>query len=321
VELAVKQVPPNISEKDLAGLTKVLSSYETPYHTYQTDRTHNMVIAMGRVNGTVLQPGQEFSLNGCVGERTIKDGFRSAPIFKDGKVVPDTGGGVCQVASTLYNMALLAYLQVIQRDHHSRPVWYTPTGRDAAVYWGSKDLKFKNSLPHPILILGEIRGDHLWAACVGSAEDQYQVELIRSNTATLGHGTVTRQDPTQPTSYRKVDNPGNVGARATLSLKVSKDGKLIKSEKLHDDYYDPVTRVVIVGTKGKKPATGLTGPAVPLPPGGSHAPGMTPGTPLTGPAHGATPPAHAKPAKPHKPAPAGTPVSTPPQRVPTHLPD
>ncbi|NLO72783.1 MAG: hypothetical protein GX100_01565 [candidate division WS1 bacterium] len=265
IQLVVREQPPNISEQDLAGLQVVLSSYETPYHTYQRDRTHNMRLAIGRVSGIVLQPGEVFSLNQRVGERTVRDGYRSAPIFRDGEVVPDTGGGVCQVASTLYNMALLANLQVLERSHHSRPVWYCPTGRDAAVYWGAKDLKFKNSLPHPILLLGEVRGSHLWAACVGHADDQYKVELIRSNLARLGNKTVTRQDPTQPEGYRKVENPGAAGARATLSWKVYKDGRLVKSGKLHDDYYAPVNRVVIVGAKPKSPPQTLTGPAAPKP--------------------------------------------------------
>lgn len=298
VQLVVKEVPPNISEKDLAGLDKVLASFETPYHTYQRDRTHNMRLAIGKVNGTVLQPGQEFSLNQWVGERTVQEGYRSAPIFRDGKVIPDTGGGVCQVASTLYNVALLANLQVLQRDHHSRPVWYCPTGRDAAVYWGQKDLRFRNSLSHPILLLGEIRGDHLWAACVGSAEDDYDVQLIRSGVATLGYGKVTKPDPTQPMGYKKVDNPGNVGARATLSWKVYKNGKLVKSGKLHDDYYAPVTRVVIVGTKPKPGAT--TGTA-----GAATKPGLATGPAAgTGPARskpGTGPATRSKPARPEPP--------------------
>jgi vancomycin resistance protein YoaR len=287
VDLVVKQQPPNISEKDLAGLNKVLSSFETPYHTFQTDRTHNMELAMAKVNGMVLQPGQEFSLNQTVGERTVQDGYRSAPIFKDGKVVPDTGGGICQVASTLYNMAMLANLEILEREHHSRPVWYCPTGRDATVYWGQHDLRFRNSLSHPILILGEIHGDHLWACCVGNAEDQYQVELIRSNCVTIGYSTETRTDPSQPAKYHKVDNPGNVGARATLSCKIYKNGQLLKSEKLHDDYYEPVTRVVIVGAKPKPPAGAVPG----MPP----TPGAVGLQPDTGPAHAATSGAHAKP--------------------------
>lgn len=289
LELVVKDQPPNISSADLANLQKVLAAYSTPYHTYQRDRTHNMALAIGKVNGLALKPGQEFSLNGTVGERTIAEGYRSAPIFRDGEVVPDTGGGVCQVASTLYNVALLANLTIVERSHHSRPVWYCKAGRDAAVYWGQKNLRFRNSLNHTIVILGEIRGDRLWAAIVGHADDDYDVELTVTGYSTWGPDTKTIEDPNLPPGKRVVDNPGAAGARATLWMTVSKDGKQLKKTKLHDDYYAAVTRVVRVGKAKPTPP-----PEQPKP--GTEAPGLAP-------AEGAKPPTAPKPATP-KPEPA-----------------
>ncbi len=301
VDLVVKEQPPNISAEDLAGLQMVLAAYSTPYHTWQRDRTHNMALAIGEVNGTVLKPGEEFSLNETVGERTVAGGYRSAPIFRDGKVVPDTGGGICQVASTLYNTGLLANLDILQRDHHSRPVWYCKTGRDAAVYWGSKNLRFRNSLKHTIVILGEVRGDRLWSAVVGHAEDDYDVDLTVTNLSTWGSNTKTIEDPSLPPGKRVVENPGCGGARATLWMTVSQNGRQIKKVKLHDDYYSAVTRVVRVG----KAEPAVPEPGVPTT-GGAEA-GTTPGPELA-PAPDTPPPAETKP------PPAPSPPHPPPDR-------
>jgi vancomycin resistance protein YoaR len=270
VNLVVKQQPPNISPEALAGLQTVLAAFSTPYESSQVDRTHNMELAITKVNGVALKPGQEFSLNQTVGERTVDDGYRSAPIFREGKVIPDTGGGICQVASTLYNAALLANLDVLERDHHSRPVHYCPAGRDATVYWGQHDLRLRNSLQHTIVILGELRGDHLWAAVVGNAADKYAVQLTVTNYSKWSGDTQTIQDSSLAPGQRVVDNPGCAGAKATLWEAVSQNGQLLKKEKLHDDVYEAETRVIRVGVKPQKP----TAPPAPQ---GLYPPDLTPG--------------------------------------------
>jgi len=225
----------------------------------------------------------------------VQDGYRSAPIFRDGKVVPDTGGGICQVASTLYNVALLANLDILQRDHHSRPVWYCKTGRDAAVYWGSKNLRFRNSLKHTIVVLGEIRGDRLWSAVVGHADDDYDVELTVTGLSTWGGGTKTIEDGSLPPGKKVVENPGCGGARATLWMTVSQGGRQLKKEKLHDDYYSAVTRVVRVGKA--KPPPPAPAPGV-QPPDAAPGPGLAPATGNGKPPPGATPPTGGKPPAP-----------------------
>jgi len=253
VALVVEEQPPNITAEDLAHLQLVLSAYSTPFHPYQRDRTHNLGLAMSKVKGTVLQPEEEFSVNQVVGPREPEQGYRAAIIFRDGDTVPEIGGGVCQVASTLYNVALLANLEILERAHHSRPVWYCPVGRDATVYYGQKDVRFRNTLAHPIMVLGEIRGDRLYAWIVGHAEDDYEVELIRSGYSRLGYGKRIIEDPNLPEGEKVVEREGHGGARATLTRKVYQDGELIKTETLHHDYYVPQTRVVRLGT-GAGPA-------------------------------------------------------------------
>jgi hypothetical protein len=205
------------------------------------------------------------------------------------------------VASTIYNAALYSNLDVLEREHHSRPVHYCHAGRDATVYWGQHDLRLRNSLPHTIVLLGELRGDHLWVAIVGKAEDKYAVELTVTNYSTWGGGSNTISDPSLAPGERVVDNPGCAGAKATLWMTVSKNGQLLKKEKLHDDVYEAETRVVRLGAKPKKkgaPAPTPAGPGGLYPSEPTPGPGLAPAGDALAPGPARTQSAHAK----HKPA-------------------
>jgi len=208
VELAVIAQPPSISTEDLKNIEVVLGSYSTPFNPARVGRTHNLRLAISRVNNTVLQPGEEFSLNETVGPRLSKTGYRTAPIFRENEVVPEIGGGVCQVASTTYNAALLANMEMIERHHHSRPVVYCPAGRDATVYYGQLDMRFRNSLSHPVLILGGVKGNRLWAKILGKAEDDYDVKLIRTGLSKSGYATREVPDPELEEGQREVETEG-----------------------------------------------------------------------------------------------------------------
>ncbi len=250
VELAVLAQPPNISTEDLQNIEVVLSSYSTPFNPARVDRTHNLRLAIARVNNTVLLPGEEFSLNKTVGPRLAEAGYRAAPIFRENEVVPETGGGVCQVATTVYNAALLANMEMIERHHHSRPVVYCPPGRDATVYYGQLDMRFKNSLSHPVLILGGVEKNRLWVKFLGKAEDDYDVKLIRAGLRRSGYATKEVPDPELEEGQREVETEGRSGLSVTLIREVwSKEGELIARQTMHSDVYPAQTEIVRVGTK------------------------------------------------------------------------
>ncbi len=248
--LSVVAQPPTISAEDLADIEVVLGGYSTPFKAWKRDRTHNLKLAMARVNKTVFQPGEEFSLNETVGPRLSQAGYRNAPIFRENEVVPELGGGVCQVATTTYNAALLTNLDILERRHHSRIVDYCPSGRDATVYYGQIDLRFKNSLSHPILLLGGIEDSRLWAKILGKADDDYDVKLIRTGVSRFGYSTKEIIDPELEAGEPVVETDGHGGGRATLIREVySKDGELIARQTMHTDVYPAQTRVVRFGTK------------------------------------------------------------------------
>ena len=297
-DLVVTTRTPAIRAEDLQHLEVVLASYTTHYRTWQTDRTHNLGLALGNLSRAVLMPGDSLSLNDRIGPRLEERGYRSAPIFVNGEVEPSTGGGVCQVATTVYNAALLAGLDVVERHHHSRPVDYAPSGRDATVYWGQFDLRIRNPLSHPILFLGDIDGGEMTVRILGSRADRCDVDIDRSGVSTLSFGTKEVPDPNLEQGKREVETKGRSGVHVTVSRTIKREGQPPKTETLHTDTYSPQTQVVRVGTMpptippGTLPpgtVPGKPGAAAPTTPGPTQ-PGRTPARPGTRPAKPSTRP-------------------------------
>ena len=249
LDLVVETKEPSITEEMLAHLDTVLAAYSTPFNPGKVKRTHNLTLAMSTVNETVIKPGQTMSLDEIIGSRSTEHGYKPAPIFLEGEVVPSIAGGVCQVATTIYNVALLANLKINERHHHSRPVDYAPSGRDATLYGGQLDLKFTNTLKHPILLLGYTESARLHAKIIGSKEDDYDVELVRSGISTIPFNEKEQPDPELEEGKQEVEKKGRNGRRVTLTHVVKRDGKEIERRVLHTDIYAPQTKVIRVGTK------------------------------------------------------------------------
>ncbi|MDO5785488.1 MAG: VanW family protein [Eubacteriales bacterium] len=145
-----------------APYTNVYATYTTNYSASNVNRTTNLNIACKTINGTVVKPGETFSFNSTLGERTAGKGYKPATIFTGGTgTAQELGGGICQVASTMFNTALLANVTITQRYPHSQKVSYCPVGRDAGIYYGSKDFKFTNNTKYNIKIKAWISGGNL----------------------------------------------------------------------------------------------------------------------------------------------------------------
>ena len=133
------------SSKVSTSWSNVYASYSTTYNSSNSNRSTNLRLACNAINGTILSDGGTFSFNGIVGERTAAKGYKEAIIYEGGQEVGGIGGGICQVATTLFNAALKANFQIVERHQHSLTVHYVPLGYDAAIAWGSKDFRFKNN--------------------------------------------------------------------------------------------------------------------------------------------------------------------------------
>ena len=131
---------------------EVLSTFTTKFNNSNDGRLNNIKLSSVAIDGTVLNPGEEFSFNDTVGMASKERGYEKATIFFKGEKIKEYGGGICQVSSTLYNAAIEAGLEITERHPHSMKVHYVGEDRDAATSYGSKDLKFKNNLDFPIKI-------------------------------------------------------------------------------------------------------------------------------------------------------------------------
>ena len=179
-EIALKYTPANITVQNLGqeAFPDKLSDFSTRY-VNNPDRTTNLRLASDKINGVVIMPGQTFSYNSIVGERTIAAGYRNAAIYENGQVVDGLGGGICQVSTTLYNAVLFSNLEVVERTNHMFLSTYAPGGRDATVAYGSLDFRFKNNRSYPIKIASSVQGGYCTVQIYGlRTDDDYRVEIF-----------------------------------------------------------------------------------------------------------------------------------------------
>ena len=189
----------------------MLSTYSTRYSTRDRDRTTNLQLAASKINGTVLMPGETFSYNQVVGERTIAAGYKEAPIYVEGEVVDGLGGGICQITSTLYNAVLYANLEIVERSNHQFVPSYVIASRDATVVYGSIDFKFKNNRDYPIKLVCSVFGGIAKFDIYGLRTDnEYEVEIS-------SYVTGSTADSTYSEAYRILKQNGQIVSTELLS--------------------------------------------------------------------------------------------------------
>ena len=156
IPLNITPASTKVADLGEKAFTDLLATYTTNYDSSNVNRDNNLVLAASKLNGTIVNPEEEFSYNKTIGKRTIENGFKEAKAYAGGEVVLDVGGGICQLSSTLYNSVLLANLEVTDRHNHYFKTSYVPEGQDATVSWGSLDFKFKNNRKYPIKIEAKV---------------------------------------------------------------------------------------------------------------------------------------------------------------------
>lgn len=142
------------------------SSYSTSFSGSSSNRITNIQVAAGHLNNMVIMPGQEVSVSDAIRPRTAANGYKPAGTYLNGRTVQSTGGGICQVSSTVYVAVKNAGLQILERHPHSMPVHYLPLGMDAAITAGSKDMRFKNVYSAPVILQAYTKGNKLIVNCL-----------------------------------------------------------------------------------------------------------------------------------------------------------
>jgi vancomycin resistance protein YoaR len=206
IELPFVPVRPAVTRASLAriDISKVLATFETGFSRWgdQAPRARNIEVAASHVNGLVIEPGQAISFNDVVGERSESNGFKHAFEILKGEMVEGTGGGTCQVASTLHAIAFFGGLDVLQRLPHSRPSGYIPAGLDATVVYPIVDLKLRNPFAFPVVVHVIVGTSKLKMELLG-ADKPVEVTFGRSVTATTPFGRKVVEDPAISKPKRK----------------------------------------------------------------------------------------------------------------------
>ncbi len=215
-KIPLKTVYPKVKTNDIGkkAFPNLLGEFSTHY-VNNPSRTTNLKLAVKKINGTVLLPGETFSYNKVVGERTIAAGYKNAAIYQNGEVVDGLGGGICQISTTLFNAALFANLDIVELHNHQFVPSYVGAGRDATVVYGSKDFKFKNSRKYAIKIECSVSGGIAKFKIYGLKEDpEYDIKV---NASIISQSSTY----TKSVTYR------------TLSL----NGKTVSKEKIYTCTY------------------------------------------------------------------------------------
>ena len=166
---------PEIMGED-ALFQDVLGECETKHNTNE-NRNNNLRLLCQALDGHIVQPGETFSYNEVVGERTAERGYLPAPAYSGNRLVDSIGGGVCQGSTTLYNCVLLADLEVVFRACHGAKVTYVPAGLDAAVNYLTTDFKFRNQYHFPVKIQAEVSDGYVKMKLLGTDEKDYYVKM------------------------------------------------------------------------------------------------------------------------------------------------
>lgn len=248
--LTTKLVAPKVTAEQLAkqGIKEKISSFTTKFDAGNVPRASNIRLAAKIIEGKVLAPGETFSFNETVGQRTEERGFQEAGVYMNGKVDTGIGGGICQVSTTLYNSVLFADLGVLERHNHSLTVPYVPLSRDAAVSWGLQDFKFINNTDYYIYIHASTTRNTI-TFDLFSTNSNKEVELISAKISKTDAPVLYKNDDSLEISKQEIEEPGHDGYESQLTKKVFVDGRLVSTGIVSKDKYLTSPKIIIRGTK------------------------------------------------------------------------
>jgi len=269
IEFALTVIQPKVKTSDINWqmYDYRISTFTTHFSTSDANRVNNLRVALNLLNGKVIMPGETFSYNSVVGAATEAQGFKAAAAFSGGRVIREVGGGICQTVSTLYNTALLANLEIVQRKAHSLPVGYVPPSRDATVYYPSIDFKFKNTREYPIKIVTSFNSSgSLTISLYGTKqENEYVVSISSRTLSTIKYQDTFVNDGNLEKGTQQVIQNGSNGYTSEAYITKKLNGKVVSTTLLSKDTYKSVNRIIKVGTKEVYVAPAPSVPVTPTP--------------------------------------------------------
>jgi vancomycin resistance protein YoaR len=250
VEATIDTVTATKTGEDLRTINANVGSYSTSYRTSGYERSTNIELATKAIDGILLMPGEEFSFNDVVGERTADSGYQIAHVILNGEYVDGIGGGICQVSTTLYNAVLIGGLEITRRSHHTYPSTYVPVGRDATVDYGNLDFKFKNNQKYPVYINAYTSNKSVYFTVYSNSELTKTKNEISTNIYKTYEVTYTiTEDETLDAGIEVIDKDAHTGYKVNVYRTTYVDGKKVGTETISSDYYVPVNGEKRIGTK------------------------------------------------------------------------
>lgn len=250
IELPIEVIQPKITKDMLKNIKEKLVEFKTKFNPLKYERSYNLKFAASKINGTIFFPGEEFSILEKIGPINKESGYLDAPVIQDGELEPGVGGGVCQIATNVYNAAVRADFKIVERNHHSFPVDYVPIGQDAVIADTWSDMKFINNSESPVYIRMYTEKDILITSVYGMKKQPNQEikmeTMIRSK---IEAETIYREDEKEDINFRQEIKKPRAGYKVDVYKVIYEDGEVLNRELLHKDYYKPVNGLVILGTR------------------------------------------------------------------------
>lgn len=252
IQASVLEVEPEFNEATAREKYTTISTFTTNT-TANSKRNTNVRLSCEAINGTVLKPGEEFSFNEVVGERTEEKGYQAAAAYSNGEVVQEIGGGVCQVSTTLYNAVIRSGLKTtVRRSHTYEPSYVTP-GQDATVSYGGPDYKFVNNSNTAI----GIRASYSDQVCTVSIYGipvleegvKYSLKSTKIKDTDIPAPTY-EEDPTLQLEEQREKSKGSQGSYWETRLIITKDGEVVSDEVDHNTTYKGHAPVILRNTSG-----------------------------------------------------------------------
>jgi vancomycin resistance protein YoaR len=271
LELATVPVPARVTRDSLGidDISSVLGTYTTKFAVSDKERNFNLKLAASKVNGYVMRPGEEFSFNTVVGDRTEKEGYKVAHVITAGEMVDGLAGGTCQISTTLFASAFFAGLTIVKQTPHSRPSVYAPLGLDATVVYPTTDLKLSNPYDFPVAIHYRVARGEALVEILGKPRPYDKVIFEGEVLEQTPFMTEERLDAELADGVVLTDQGGFDGYKIERKRRFIKDGKTVKTDKW-TVLYKPVTEFLRKGTNlapdAKQPDPNAPEPHGPKPP-------------------------------------------------------
>ena len=251
-EIPLKITKPNVTMEQIGAeaFPNKISFYSTRYDGGDVNRSTNLELACEKINDVIVLPGETFSYNKTLGERSKAAGYKTAKVYENGEVVDGIGGGICQISSTLYNAVLKANLEIVERRNHQFITSYVEEGRDATVAYGVTDFKFKNSRKYAIKIKASASNGVATIEIFGIKEEvEYQISFDTKTISTIPYTVKYIDDNTLKTGTEVVKQKGANGIVTETYLIKSLNGQVVSNTLLSKDTYSAMQRIVLRGTK------------------------------------------------------------------------